>query len=79
VLAQNDMEASDMKRAKIAAFKFIRACLSDLSIPAPECFVIADLIGTDTTGFVKVRPRPSSLYLVQVPHTQHTHTNPLTC
>ncbi|CAK7204338.1 Guanine nucleotide exchange factor for Cdc42p [Sporothrix eucalyptigena] len=53
-LAQNDMEASDMKRSKIATFKFIRACLSDLNIPAPECFVIADLIGTDTTGFVKV-------------------------
>ena len=54
VLADNDMEASEMKRSKIATFKFIRACLSDLNIPAPECFVIADLIGTDTTGFVKV-------------------------
>ncbi|CAK7262620.1 Guanine nucleotide exchange factor for Cdc42p [Sporothrix epigloea] len=53
-LAENDMEASEMKRSKIATFKFIRACLSDLNIPAPECFVIADLIGTDTTGFVKV-------------------------
>lgn len=63
VLAQNDMEASDMKRAKIAAFKFIRACLSDLSIPAPECFVIADLIGTDTTGFVKVSLQLYSIFL----------------
>ncbi|ERS97639.1 hypothetical protein HMPREF1624_05810 [Sporothrix schenckii ATCC 58251] len=54
MLAENDMEASETKRAKIAAFKFIRACLSDLNIPAPECFVIADLVGTDTTGFVKV-------------------------
>lgn len=57
VLAQNDMEATEIKRAKIAAFKFIRVCLTQLNIPAPECFVINDLLGTDTTGFVKVCPQ----------------------
>lgn len=54
-LVVDDEKASDVKKSKIAAFKFIKACLGDLQIPAPECFVIVDLLGTDTTGFVKVR------------------------
>ena len=45
---------SDVKKSKLIAFKFIKACLSDLGIPPAECFVIVDLLGTDTTGFVKV-------------------------
>ncbi|KAH7040194.1 Pleckstrin homology domain-containing protein [Microdochium trichocladiopsis] len=43
---------ADPKRSKIAVFKFAEACLNVLKIP--ECFVINDLLGNDTTGFVKV-------------------------
>ncbi|KAL8932991.1 MAG: hypothetical protein Q9211_006022 [Gyalolechia sp. 1 TL-2023] len=39
---------------KAATFKFLQACLTDLMIPANECFLITDLYGVDTTGFVKV-------------------------
>ncbi|KAL8689420.1 MAG: hypothetical protein Q9218_004908 [Villophora microphyllina] len=39
---------------KAATFKFLQACLTDLKIPANECFLITDLYGGDTTGFVKV-------------------------
>ena len=46
--------ASGPKKSKIAAFKFVQACLKDLSIPSSECFVINDLMGDDTTGLVKV-------------------------
>lgn len=48
-----DPSANDSKRQKIAVFKFAEACLNVLKIQ--ECFVINDLIGNDTTGFVKVR------------------------
>ena len=46
------------KKSKIAAFKFVQACLKDLSIPSSECFVINDLMGDDTTGLVKVCSAP---------------------
>ncbi|KAL8725375.1 MAG: hypothetical protein Q9166_007391 [cf. Caloplaca sp. 2 TL-2023] len=39
---------------KAATFKFLQACLTDLMIPANEGFLITDLYGGDTTGFVKV-------------------------
>ncbi|KAL8962830.1 MAG: hypothetical protein Q9183_005092, partial [Haloplaca sp. 2 TL-2023] len=39
---------------KAATFKFLQACLTELKIPANECFLITDLYGGDTTGFVKV-------------------------
>lgn len=45
--------APSPKKSKIAAFKFVQACLKDLSIPSSECFVINDLMGDDTTGLVK--------------------------
>lgn len=53
-LEVDDERANDAKKTKIAIFKFIKACLNDLKIPSAECFVISDLTGTDTTGFVKV-------------------------
>ncbi len=53
-LAVVDEKANDAKKSKIAIFKFIKACLSDLGIPNAECFVVGDLLGSDTTGFVKV-------------------------
>jgi cell division control protein 24 len=37
---------------KNAAFKFVQACL--LNLEFEECFVLTDLFGDDTTGFVKV-------------------------
>lgn len=46
--------ASESKKSKIAIFKFIQACLKELGIPSAECFVISDVLGNDTTGFVKV-------------------------
>ncbi|KAL9040091.1 MAG: hypothetical protein Q9214_004621, partial [Letrouitia sp. 1 TL-2023] len=39
---------------KAATFKFLQACLTDLMIPPNECFLITDLYGGDTSGFVKV-------------------------
>lgn len=52
------VDASRMAEAKVgkaATFKFLQACLTDLKFPASECFLITDLYGGDTTGFVKVR------------------------
>jgi cell division control protein 24 len=46
--------AAESKRSKIAVFKFVQACLKELNIPPAECFVINDVLGNDTTGFVKV-------------------------
>jgi len=37
---------------KSAAFKFVQACLMELKFE--ECFVLTDLFGDDTTGFVRV-------------------------
>lgn len=44
----------DDKRGKASTFKFIQACVNDLKFPQEECFIITDLYGDDTTGFVKV-------------------------
>jgi len=43
------------RRPKMAAFKFVQACLQDLKLPPEESFTLSDLFGDDTTGFVKVR------------------------
>lgn len=45
----------EKRRAKMAAFKFVEACLQDLKLPPGEIFTLSDLFGDDTTGFVKVR------------------------
>lgn len=42
------------KRGKAATFKFLQACVNDLKFPADNCFILTDLFGEDTTGFVKV-------------------------
>lgn len=44
----------ERNRPKRAAFNFVNACLKDLKLPSGECFVLSDLFGDDTTGFVKV-------------------------
>lgn len=53
-LAIDEAKTTAPKRAKMAAFKFVQACLKDLKLSPGECFVISDLFGDDTTGFVKV-------------------------
>lgn len=45
---------NETKRGKAATFKFLQACIQELQFPVEECFIIYDLYGDDTTGFVKV-------------------------
>jgi cell division control protein 24 len=47
-------KVTEAKLGKAATFKFLQACLEELKFPANECFLITDLYGQDTTGFVKV-------------------------
>lgn len=54
ILLEIDPSANENKRSKLAVFKFVEACLKRLEIPPSESFVISDLMGNDTTGFVKV-------------------------
>ncbi|KAI0479138.1 Pleckstrin homology domain-containing protein [Xylariaceae sp. FL0804] len=49
-----DNVTNEAKRSKLAVFRFIEGCLKKLEIPPTECFVISDLLGNDTNGFVKV-------------------------
>ncbi|KAG4436220.1 hypothetical protein IFR05_008316 [Cadophora sp. M221] len=42
------------RRPKLAAFKFIEACLKELMMPPTECFSLHDLFGSDIAGFLKV-------------------------
>lgn len=57
-ISVEDSAAAESKRSKIAVFKFVQGCLKDLNIPPAQCFVINDLMGNDTTGFVKVIDLP---------------------
>ena len=54
VLLTVDSNISESKVTKHAAFKFLQACMSNLKFPASEMFLITDLYGENTTGFVKV-------------------------
>jgi len=49
-----DDNASEAKRSKIAIFKFVKACMDELKVPPQDSFVVTDLMGNDTSGFVKV-------------------------
>ncbi|KAL7813609.1 guanine-nucleotide dissociation stimulator [Trichoderma aethiopicum] len=53
-LSVDDANASDSKKSKIAIFKFVQACMKELQVPPSDSFVITDLMGNDTSGFVKV-------------------------
>lgn len=44
----------EAKRPKAATFKFLQACLQELAFPQRDCFLITDLYGESTTGFIKV-------------------------
>ncbi|KAI9814601.1 MAG: hypothetical protein M1827_003157 [Pycnora praestabilis] len=50
----NPSKVAEAKRGKAATFKFLEACLTDLRFDPGDCFLITDLYGDDTTGFVKV-------------------------
>ncbi|KAL1604200.1 Guanine nucleotide exchange factor for Cdc42p [Nothophoma quercina] len=47
-------EKSQKKHEKMATYKFIQACVGELGISQENCFILMDLYGDDTTGFVKV-------------------------
>jgi len=50
-----DEKLKEEKIPKVAAFKFVEACLKgELHLPPEVCFSLQDLFGDDTTGFVKV-------------------------
>lgn len=73
VLEINESKVGEKKRGQAASFMFLRACVEELKFPAEECFILTDLYGDDTTGFVKVKfflsffPFfPFSLFLVLV-------------
>ncbi|KAK3904415.1 Rho guanine nucleotide exchange factor scd1 [Staphylotrichum tortipilum] len=51
---QEQPGVSEAKRSKIAILRFVEACKSKLMLPTTEVFIITDLAGNDTTGFVKV-------------------------
>ncbi|EFW21447.1 hypothetical protein D8B26_001646 [Coccidioides posadasii str. Silveira] len=53
-LTLDESKVQEHRRPKAAAFKFLQACLQDLEFPQQECFLITDLYGENTTGFVKV-------------------------
>jgi cell division control protein 24 len=42
------------KNEKMACYKFIQGCVAEMGIPQESCFILGDLYGDDTTGFVKV-------------------------
>ena len=53
-LRVEDANVSEAKKSKIAIFKFVQACMKELQVPPAQSFVITDLMGNDTSGFVKV-------------------------
>lgn len=53
-LEVDETRVKDVKRPQAATFKFLQACIRDLRFPSEDCFIISDLYGDDTTGFVKV-------------------------
>jgi cell division control protein 24 len=63
-LAVDEVKIAEKNRPKTAAYKFIQACVGELKFPSEECFILSDLYGDDTTGFVKVIFSKSRSYLV---------------
>lgn len=53
-LIVDPVKVAEAKRPKAATFKFLQACLQDLAFPQQDCFLITDLYGESTTGFIKV-------------------------
>jgi cell division control protein 24 len=53
-LEVNSATVAESKQGKAASYKFMQACIEELGFPIQECFLVSDLYGQDTTGFVKV-------------------------
>ncbi|KAJ5920744.1 hypothetical protein N7454_000607 [Penicillium verhagenii] len=53
-LVVDPAKVPEAKRPKAATFKFLQACLQELAFPQQDCFLITDLYGDSTTGFIKV-------------------------
>jgi cell division control protein 24 len=53
-LSVDEARIPEKNRPKTAAYKFIQACVAELKFPKEEVFILGDLYGDDTTGFVKV-------------------------
>lgn len=53
-LEVDPVKVPEAKRPKAATFKFLQACLQELAFPQQDCFLITDLYGDSTTGFIKV-------------------------
>lgn len=49
-----DESIKEEKKARMATYKFLQACTSQLNYATEECFILQDLYGDDTAGFVKV-------------------------
>lgn len=62
---QEGSAMSQAKRSKIAILRFVEACKSKLMLPTTEVFIITDLAGNDTSGFVKASHPFLVLCLVQ--------------
>lgn len=56
---------SEAKLGKAATFQFLQAVMKDLNFAPNETFLITDLYGEDTTGFVKVSRVDFLSYLLQ--------------
>lgn len=54
ILELDCTKVAEAKRPKAATFKFLQACLQELAFPQQDCFLITDLYGESTTGFIKV-------------------------
>ncbi|KAF4988922.1 hypothetical protein FDECE_14877 [Fusarium decemcellulare] len=85
-LKVEDSSANEAKKSKIAIFKFVQACMKELQIPSSQSFVITDLMGNDTSGFVKVTQVVNYVldraeergYLLQVqPYLEDEPTGPI--
>lgn len=59
-LSVDESKVPETKRPKAATFKFLQACLQELEFPQQECFLITDLYGDSTNGFVKVNIHSST-------------------
>jgi len=54
IIDESKLNLNEKKRSQAATFKFLHACVNELKFPTDELFIITDLYGDDTTGFVKV-------------------------
>jgi len=77
-------ENNTKKYEKIATYKFLSSCIGELKFSPEECFMIGDLYGDDTTGFVKVHSdsaMPKGCINIspgresRKPRTRHTRTD----